>query len=157
MLPIASASLDVVTCHLAFMLFDEPERVVDELARVLVPGGEVLAVLGGGPVAIADDRERDAFHHFVELLDGSQRLGDPRTRRESGWRTLFDGWNVAPFERWEVELGGSFADAWEFLATSYELASDDAMSIRDELHAIVGEHASCRAALFLARAQRPTG
>ena len=150
-LPVASTSLDIVTCHLAFMLFDEPERVVGELARVLVPGGEFVAVLGGGPVADG----HDVFHRFVELLEQSPRLGDPRTRSETGWRTLFDGWNVMPFERWEVELGGSFAEAWEFLATSYELAPDDATAIRDELHAIVGERASCRAALFLARARRP--
>jgi len=154
-LPVASSSLDVVTCHLAFMLFDEPERVVAEVARVLAPGGEFIAVLGGGPVADAD--RDDVFHRFVTMLGPSNRLGDRRTRSESGWRTLFDGWNVMPFERWEVELGGSFDDAWAFLSTSYELAAHDAARIRDELHAIVGEHASCRAALFLARAQRRRG
>ena len=153
-LPLADASIDACTCHLALMLFDQLDRVVAELTRVIAPGGEFLAMLGGGPVA--DDRERDAFHEFVTMLEPRQRLGDPRARSEPGWRALFDEaqWIVSPFERWELELGGSFDDAWEFLATSYELDCDRARSIRDELHARVGDHARCRVAMFLARAQR---
>jgi SAM-dependent methyltransferase len=154
-LPLADRSIDVCTCHLAFMLFSEPERVVRELDRVLAPSGELLAVLGGGPIA---GDTSDAFHQFLEILDRSPRrvprLGDPRTRSEAGWRALFAGWDVAPFERWEVELGGTFDAAWQFLSTSYELLSDDAAAVRDELHARVGDEPRCRAALFFARVRR---
>ncbi len=152
-LPLADASIDVCTCHLAFMLFAEPERVVAELARVLVPGGEFVAVLGGGPVA---GGESDAFHRFLSILDraprAAPRLGDARTRSEAGWRELFAGWRVAPFERWEVDLGGSFDDVWSFLSVSYELASDAENAVRVALHEAVGEQAACRVVFFLARA-----
>jgi SAM-dependent methyltransferase len=154
-LPLADASIDVCTCHLAFMLFAEPERVVAELARVLVPGGEFVAVLGGGPVA---NGEPDAFHRFVSILDRvprvAPRLGDARARSEAGWRELFAGWRVAAFERWEVDLGGSFDDVWSFLRASYELTSDAETAVRDELRAAVGDRAACRVVFFLARALR---
>jgi len=154
-LPLADASIDSCTCHLAFMLFDELERVVVELARVIAPGGEFLAVLGGGP--IADDSEPDAFHEFVMLLPPARRLVcDSRARSEAGWRALFDDsqWSVSPFERWELELGGTFDDAWEFLGASYELDAARERSIRDRLHARVGDRTRCRVAMFLARAGR---
>jgi len=151
-LPLADASIDACTCHLAFMLFDELDRVTAELARVIAPGGEFLAVLGGGP--IADDREPDAFHEFVTLLPAARALGDSRARSEAGWRALFDEsqWSVSPFERWELELGGTFDEAWEFLGASYELNGD--LAIRDRLHARVGDRARCRVVMFLARACR---
>src|SRR4051812_6629006 len=63
-LPFAAGAFDTVACHLAFMLFPDPERVVREVARVLVPGGTFVAVLGGGPTADGDD----AFHRFLALL-----------------------------------------------------------------------------------------
>jgi SAM-dependent methyltransferase len=153
-LPLADASIDACTCHLGFMLFDELDRVIAELARVIAPGGEFLAVLGGGPVA--DDSEPDAFHEFVTLLPPTPRLGDSRARSEAGWRALFDEsqWSVSPFERWELELGGTFDDAWEFLGASYELNAEHARSIRDRLHARVGDRTKCRVAMFLARARR---
>src|SRR5262249_55498214 len=120
--------------------------------RVLVPGGELIAVLGGGPVA--DDREPDAFHHFAALVSGAPRLGDSRTRSEAGWRALFAGWRVEPFERWEIDLDGTFEQAWQFFATSYELSPRDAARVRDELFARTGAHVRCRLAVFLARARR---
>jgi SAM-dependent methyltransferase len=153
-LPLAAGAFDVCTCHLAFMLLDDPERVVAELERVLVPGGELLAVLGGGPVA--GDREPDAFHAFLSILArhprAVPRLGDPRARTEAGWRALFAGWDVAPFERWELDLGGTFDDVWAFLGASYELVRTDADAVRAELHAAIGDRATCRVAMFLARA-----
>lgn len=154
-LPLPGAAFDACTCHLAFMLFDEPERVVAELARVLAPGGAFLAVLGGGPV---DGGEPDAFHRFLAILGrrprAVPRLGDARTRTEAGWRALFAGWHVAPFERWAINLGGRFDDVWTFLDASYELAPADAAAVRAELRAATGERAACRVAMYLARATR---
>jgi len=48
-LPLASASLAAVTCHMALMLMAEPEAVVAELARVLQPGGRLLALVPAAP------------------------------------------------------------------------------------------------------------
>lgn len=129
-LPFADASFDTVACHLAFMLFDDIERVVAELGRVLVPGGRFIALLGGGPTAHGDD----AFQSFLQLLPPSQRrFGDPRAKSEAGWRELFAGWSDPVFERWELDLGGSFDQVWEFLGASYQLDAASAAAIRDEL------------------------
>ncbi len=135
-LPFAAGSFDTVTCHLAFMLFDEPNAVVAELARVLVPGGRFIALLGGGPVADGDD----AFHRFLTGLRPRiatpRRFGDPRAKSEAGWRELFAGWNPPVFERWELDLGGTFDEVWAFLGASYEVPAAEAGAIRGELAAM---------------------
>ncbi|MBA3459997.1 MAG: class I SAM-dependent methyltransferase [Deltaproteobacteria bacterium] len=129
-LPFADGSFDAVASHLAFMLFDDIERVIAELHRVLVPGGRFIALLGGGPTADGDD----AFHALVNLLPPStRRFGDPRAKTEAGWRTLFAGWSEPVFERWELDLGGSFEEVWAFLGASYQLDDASAAAIRAEL------------------------
>lgn len=132
-LPFADASFDACACHLAFMLFDDIERVVAELARVLVPGGVFVALLGGGPTATGDD----AFHRFLALLAphvrDAVRLGDPRARSEAGWTELFAGWTELTFERCELDLGGTFDEVWAFLGASYELTPWAAAGIRADL------------------------
>ncbi len=153
-LPFADHSFDVVACHLAFMLFDELPQVVAELERVLVPGGELLAVLGGGPTADGDD----AFHRFLAILDQgpsqAPRLGDRRARSEPGWRELMPGWQHEPFERWQLDLGGRFDEVWKVLGSSYELGTR-ANAIRDALRASCGEHVPCSVVMYLARATTP--
>lgn len=160
-LPFADASFDTCTCHLAFMLFDDIERVVAELARVLVPGGVFLALLGGGPTADGDD----AFHRFLSILGRSARaplrLGDPRARSEDGWRALFAGWGPIAFERCELDLGGSFDEVWAFVGASYEVPMAAAGGIRDELRTATAGitdatgRIPCTAVTWLARVIRP--
>jgi SAM-dependent methyltransferase len=132
-LPFADASFDACTCHLAFMLFDDVEQVVAELSRVLVPGGELLALLGGGPTADGDD----AFHRFLAILApharDAVRFGDPRAKSEAGWRVLFAGWGPVTFERWELDLGGTFDEVWAFVGASYEVPAGVAGRIRQDL------------------------
>jgi SAM-dependent methyltransferase len=146
-------AFDVVTCHLAFMLFDELATVVRELERVLVPGGEFVALLGGGPTAEGDD----AFHRFLRLLPPrtAPRLGDPRARHEAGWRELMPRWNVRPFERWTLDLGGTFDQVWAFLGASYEVAPAHAVELRDALRTATaewGDAIPCTVVAYLARA-----
>lgn len=159
-LPFADGAFDTVVSHLAFMLMDEPERVVGELDRVLVAGGAFHAVLGGGPRADAPD---DAFHRFLSLArPRGPALGDPRTKSEAGWRALFAGWDVG-FERWPIDLSGTLDEVWAFLSSSYQSHDD----VRAQLAAEFGEtrvpcvvvlyHASAtkRRAPTRARADRP--
>lgn len=120
-LPFAAGSFDAVACHLAFMLFDEVERVVAELSRVLRPGGAFHALLGGGPVADG----HDAFHVFADTLPPGRGFGDRRASSEAGWRALFAGWSEPRFERWELDLSGSLDEVWTFLGASYQLADHD--------------------------------
>jgi ubiquinone/menaquinone biosynthesis C-methylase UbiE len=154
-LPFGDASFEHVVCHLAFMLFDEIEAVVAELARVIAPGGTFAAVLGGGPVA--DPQPDDAFARFLAIAKGRlspRAFGDRRASSEDGWRALFTsraGWSEPRFERHELDLGGTFDEVWSFLGASYQLAETDARSIRDELRAALGDRpASCRVATWVA-------
>jgi SAM-dependent methyltransferase len=132
-LPFADGAFDTVTCHLAFMLFDDLPAVVREIDRVLAPGGRFVALLGGGPTATGDD----AFHRFLTTLRphvvAPRRIGDPRARTEAGWCELFAGWSPPTFERWELDLGGTFDEVWTFLGASYELSPEAAVAIEDEL------------------------
>jgi SAM-dependent methyltransferase len=163
-LPFADGAFDACTCHLAFMLFDDIERVVAELARVLVPGGPWIALLGGGPTATGPTTTDDAFHRFLAILGDHARaplrLGDPRAKTERGWRELFGGWRDVTFERCEVDLGGSFDEVWAFLGASYEVPAASADRIRDQLRTATAgiTHATgwipCRAVTWLARAIR---
>ncbi len=157
LLPVADRSLDAVVSHLSFMLLDDLDQVAAELARVLVPGGRFAAMLGGGPTAIAQDG--DAFHRFLALLEPrlttSIHLGDRRARSEAGWQELFAGWRELSFERVELDLAGSFAQVWAFLAASYELECVDAAALRAELHELCGEgRVECRAVMWKAVATR---
>ena len=144
-LPFADGAFDAAVSHLAFMLMDEPERVVAELARVLVPGGAFHAVLGGGPTADGCD----AFHRFLALgRPRGPRLGDRRAGAEAGWRELFAGWQL-DFERWEIDLAGSLDEVWAFLASSYQ-AHDD---VRAQLAAEFGERVPCTVVMWCATAR----
>ena len=160
MLPFADQAFDIVVCHLAFMLFEQPELVVAEIGRVLRPTGRFVALLGGGPTAEGDD----AFHRFLGLLATRgprpiPRLTEPRARTEAGWRALFAGWEVAPFERWELDLGGSFDEVWRFLGASYEVEAAEAPALRAQLRAatadlLAGGRVPCRVVTWLATAIR---
>ena len=150
-LPFADASFDAVTCHLAFMLFDEIEHVVAELARVLKPGAPFLALLGGGPSADGDD----AFHRFATLLPRGGGFGDRRASTEAGWLELFAGWRDLAFERWPLDLGGSFDDVWQFLGASYQLPAAEHDRVRAELRAAFpGEHVPCTVVTYFASVTR---
>jgi len=148
-MPFADGAFDACVCHLAFMLFDDLDRVVAELGRVVVPGGVFAAVLGGGPTAA--DPGGDAFHRFLAIAaPRGPGLGDRRARSEAGWRALF---GAAPrFERLELDLSGPFDTVWRFLGASYQLDERDAPAIRDELRAGYADRAivPCRAVMWLA-------
>jgi SAM-dependent methyltransferase len=146
-LPFRDGAFDAAVCHLAFMLFDDLEQVAAEILRVLVPGGSFHALLGGGPTADGSD----AFHAFVEMLPRGGALGDSRSRSEAGWRALFD--RPVTFERWTIDLTGSFDEVWQFLGASYQLR--DADRGREALRArFPGERVPCTVACYYATVTR---
>ncbi len=86
------------------------------------------------------------------------RLGDPRARREAGWRELMPAWQHHPFERWELPLGGTFDQVWDFLGASYEVPPEHASALRAELRAATAEWdgvVPCTAVAYLGRAVSP--
>jgi SAM-dependent methyltransferase len=153
-LPFAGRSFEACVCHLAFMLFDDAPTVVSELRRVVVPGGVFAAVLGGGPTAGGGgdgDGDGDAFHRFLAIAaPRGAGLGDRRAGTEPGWRELFGG--EPRFERFELDLSGSFADVWRFLGASYQLPEGDAAGVRVQLAAAYAGRAvvPCHVVLWLA-------
>jgi SAM-dependent methyltransferase len=154
-LPFSDSSFDDVTCHLAFMLFEDLPLVVSELARVIAPGGNFYALLGGGPTAHGED----AFHAFARMLPAGPRLGEPRASSEDGWLELFDSkmWSSPIFERLELDLSGTFDEVWTFLASSYQLASHAEIASPGfaALRATwPGDHVPCRVATYLAQVSR---
>jgi SAM-dependent methyltransferase len=145
-LPFAEGAFDAVACSLAFMLFDDVERVVDELARVIRPRGTFTALLGGGPTA----NGHDAFHAFASLLKTGRAFGDRRAKSEEGWRTLFSprDWRDVAFDRWEIDLSGTFDEVWSFLGASYSLV--DVEAAREALRAqFPGERVPCAMACYV--------
>ena len=151
-LPFRDETFEAAACHLAFMLFDDVERVVAELARVLEPGAPFIAVLGGGPTGDGDD----AFHAFAKLVDTTHRFGDKRASSEAGWRELFVDWQGArdiTFERWPLDLSGTFDEVSSFLSSSYQLR--DHARVREQLRAAFpGEHVPCSVATYCATVTR---
>ena len=154
-LPFRHQSFDGAICHLAFMLFDDIEAVVAELVRVLKRGSPFIALLGGGPTA----HDQDAFQHFTSLLPRGDQIGhgfgDRRASSEAGWHELFRGWRDITFERWPLDLGGTFDEVWTFLSSSYQLRVADHDRIRAALRvAFPDPHVPCTVATYCATATR---
>lgn len=145
-MPFADASFDGVVCHLAFMLFDDIEQVAAEILRVLRPGRQFIALLGGGPTADGDD----AFHAFAKLVPRGVSFGDKRASTEAGWRELFG--REPTFERWPIDMSGSFDDVWSFLSSSYQAPRGN---VRDQLRAqFPGERVPLTVVTYLATITR---
>jgi len=133
---LAASSVDVVASHLAFMLFSEPHQTLDEVARVLRPGGVFATVVGGGPVepvpgAGAEPPDALAlFAHlarddFAALKDPPPRLGDPRCRTAAGLQELLPPSFCSGVSERRVELvcDGTFDQVWYAVSMTYEAAS----------------------------------
>jgi ubiquinone/menaquinone biosynthesis C-methylase UbiE len=88
-LPFADASFDLVTCRIALHHFPDPVRAVQEMARVLKPGGKALLIDNHVP-------EDDAADTFINTLE---KLRDPshfRAHRLSELQAFFRQAGLAP-------------------------------------------------------------
>jgi SAM-dependent methyltransferase len=122
-LPLATGSIDVVTCHLALMLMDEADAVCTELRRVLRLGGTVAGVVGARP---PPSPELDAFTRLYPATSqraefAGIRFGDRRFRSADG----IAEWLAPRFEAPHFETLTSTCDCtpaqlWEALGDMYD-------------------------------------
>ncbi|MFT5685728.1 MAG: SAM-dependent methyltransferase [Myxococcota bacterium] len=144
-LPIPSAEIAGVSCHMALMLMQPIEEVIAEIARILIPGG-VLGAVVGAPTSV-----EPAMQTFIDLLNAlpeDQRpprpaLGDPRTRSVEGLQAL-----LAPhFSRVEITehtlwTEGDAAALWGSLSLTYDafaLTEAGREALESAFHAALGE------------------
>lgn len=134
-LPLATASLDLVTCRIAPHHFAGPARFAAEVARVLRPGGRLVVCDTASP----GDPEADAW------MDAVERRRDPshvRNYTAAEWRRLVEGAGLAletlevgrhtrlAFDDW-VHRGGVTADTLAWLGDAFERAPAAARSAFD--------------------------
>ncbi len=125
-LPFSSNRFDTVISHFAFHLMTDLEAVVAEIARVLKPGGNFFAVVGGGP------KVGDPFELFLDIMLAQRRdeekiprIGERRGRTEEGLSKLFA--SVPQFasplsvHHTYVDFGGTFEQVWQRVRTIYDL------------------------------------
>jgi ubiquinone/menaquinone biosynthesis C-methylase UbiE len=93
---LADASFDVVLCQQGFQFFPDQRVALQELKRVIVPGGRLLLSVWQGetpyPRAMADAVERHAGPEAAATLRRSRTCPDPETVRhlmvETGFRDV---------------------------------------------------------------------
>jgi len=81
-LPFKDSSFDIVTCNLLLMWADDPQKVVNEMARVTKPGGKVLASLEpdyGGKLHWPENQKIDPIFAGKAIKD---KGGDPHIGRK---------------------------------------------------------------------------
>lgn len=81
-LPFLDDSMDIVTCRIAAHHFPRPEKFIQEVYRVLKPGGKWLFV---DNVAPEDDAEDQFFNQLEAMRDPSHE----RAKKISEWKKLF--------------------------------------------------------------------
>ncbi len=136
-LPLADASVDIVTCRIAPHHFPDPAAFVAEVARVLRPGGRFLLV----DSTVLEGEVGDLFNAYETVRDPSH----VRSLTEAEWVALFErnGFRieaVEPFrkrhefddwtERMQVSvedrerLQAMMRDAGEAVHRAFEVAFD---------------------------------
>lgn len=108
-LPYESERFDLVTCRVCAHHFDDAQRAVEEMARVLRPGGWLLVVDSVSP----EDPAEDTYLNCIELIRDPSHV---RNYTVSQWKGMFDasglraqykGTWAAPldFEDWVQRMG----------------------------------------------------
>ncbi len=141
-LPFADASIDVVLCHMALMLFDDVEGVLREIGRVLRPGGTFGAVTnaatGLDSVAASVGSALRASWPASAVALRPPAIGDSRTQDVDALRELLSAFlhdvSVEPFSVVQHVPRAAF---WDYLAmTAYgfdALSADDGSAVIAQL------------------------
>jgi len=117
-LPFADAVFGAVVSHLVWPVIPRLDAVIAESARVLREGGRLVALIGGGPRAVAECD--DAFAWLAARAAGrATSMTDPRLRSTRGIATLLDGWRDVEQVDHDIDLSGSTDEVWGFLAAQY--------------------------------------
>ncbi|HET9652644.1 MAG TPA: class I SAM-dependent methyltransferase [Usitatibacter sp.] len=123
-LSMTAASVDYVLSHLAMMLMDPLEDVIQQVRRVLKPGGVLAAVVNGEMV------RGDAWEAFAKLArslverEGKvPAIGDRRMYSVDGLRGLFNAGTgfeePIAIEELVVDMGGRIEEVRERLMLTY--------------------------------------
>ncbi|AZC22682.1 class I SAM-dependent methyltransferase [Pseudomonas sessilinigenes] len=123
-LSLSDDSIDATVSHLSLMLMSDIEKVLQEVHRILVSGGQFSAIVGRefllgelGPCYLRAFRNA-AHRDRLPTLP----LVDPRTHTQSGWRRLLeDHFTSLQFEELNLEWTPDFDELWESLAYTYDL------------------------------------
>lgn len=139
-LSLASASVDAVLSHLALMLMSDIEQVLQEVHRVLVPGGRLSMVVG---------REfllGELGQHYLHAFRAAARrdglaplpLVDPRAQSQEGWRQLLGRhFKSMHFEALDLPWTPTFEALWDALGDTYDLdrlTPANQAQIKNQLH-----------------------
>ena len=137
-----SQSIDIVLCHMAFMLMDPVSPVIREIERVLKPGGVFAGIVGGGPAKggflltyqrILREFMKSRFPDYK-----SPTMGDPRTRTGDGIKTLLcpPRFRAVEVDDFEVFVKVSPEGAGSFFEDMYSvslLPPTDRKDLKDQL------------------------
>ncbi|MCD5322362.1 class I SAM-dependent methyltransferase [Pontibacillus sp. HN14] len=107
-LPFLDHSFDVVTCRIAAHHFPNPDRFVQEVGRVLKPGGAFVLIDNVSP---EDKKKEDFYNHFEKKRDHSHQRALPI----SEWEMLLERSNLTikkqslrkktlPFHEWVCRM-----------------------------------------------------
>jgi len=140
----ADASVDVVLCHWALTLMAPVEPALQEVNRILRPGGVFAAIVDGW------DGDNSSYAKVSKLIYGwvesefpdysVHELGDPRVRRDDSLRALvadlFPGAEVAVEPRllfMEADARALAEEAANFFYASYVLSAENRLRMLEDL------------------------
>jgi SAM-dependent methyltransferase len=149
-LPFPDAAFDAVVSHMAFMLMVDPDQVVAEVVRVLVPGGMLALAVGGGAVAgeameLFLSLARPHFHAASAAGRRMPRLGSRGTRTREGLDKILGPAGFAPVS-WEsivLVQSGTPEQVWQSnLSMFYDVVTLGAEQLAQLRDAFLAESSS---------------
>lgn len=122
-LPLETGSIDCVVSHMALMLMEDIEQVVDEIRRVLRPQGQFAAVVGRTfLLGEVNQVFNDVFRPIARENLSTLPFGDARTGTEAGWRGLLArGFSNLQFEDMDLDWAPSPDELWTSLLETYSI------------------------------------